>query len=262
LTSFAAPAPSGRARVALVFSYESDWQFGIQPHAHGFRWLQLAFELYSALRRLGLDIDILPPEADFTGYALVVAPSLPMLDETTLAALKASGAKVLLGPRTGSRTREGHIPADLPPGPLQGYLPMSVTRVESLRPGAGPAVRVADRDFAGRLWREVIDTSLAPLATFDDGSPAWIGHESWHYLATWPEAALLDHIVAAIALEAGLNAGALEEGVRLRRRGDVQFAFNFAPEARRTPAPRDAAYLLGGPDLPPAGLAAWRVEPA
>ena len=253
-------APCGRAPVALVFSYEADWRFGIQPHAQGFRWLQLAFEMYSALRRLGLDVDILPPDADFTGYGLVVAPSLPELRPATLAALEASGAVVLFGPRTGSRTRDGHIPDALPPGPLQARLPMRVARVESLRPGAGPQVRVAGKTLAGRLWREVIETDLVPLATFVDGGAAWIGHRSWHYLATWPEAALLDHVVAHLAREAGLPIVALDEGVRLRRRGDVRFAFNFAPEARRTPAPSGARYLLGGPDLPPAGLAAWRVE--
>ncbi|WP_411287893.1 beta-galactosidase [Phenylobacterium sp.] len=250
-------APAG---VALVFSYEADWQFGIQPHGKHFRWLQLAFEMYSALRRVGLDVDIVPPDADFTGYALVIAPSLPMLAETTLAALASSGAVVLFGPRTGSRTRDGHIPANLPPGALQSRLPLRVIRVESLRPGAGPRVEVSGRGLAGRLWREVLETDLPPLATFEDGGTAWLASESWHYLATWPEAALLDLIIARVALEADLPVEALEEGVRLRRRGDVQFAFNFAPEARRTPAPADSHYVLGGPDLPPAGLAAWRIE--
>ena len=251
--------PCRRAKVALVFSYEADWQFGIQPHAKGFRWLQLAFEMYSALRRLGLDVDIVPPDADFTGYRLVVAPSLPILDEATLADLAASGATVLFGPRTGSRTRDGHIPADLPPGLLQSRLPLKVTRVESLRPGAGLGVEDSSRTFEGRLWREVLETELPPLAIFADGGTAWTHFESWHYLATWPKAALLDLVIARVALEADLPVAALEEGVRLRTRGDVRFAFNFAPESRRTPAPAGAHYLLGGPDLPPAGLAAWRI---
>ena len=252
--------PCGRASVALVFSYEADWQIGIQPHARGFHWLQLAFEMYSALRRLGLDVDILPPDADFAGYALIVAPSLPILDAATLQSLAASGAVVLFGPRTGSRTREGHIPADLPPGPLQARLPLRVTRVESLRPGAGPGVEASGRMFAGRLWREVLETDLAPLATFADGGAAWVANEAWHYLATWPETALLDLVIARVALEAGLPVDTLEEGVRLRRRGGLQFAFNFAPEARRTPAPVGARYSLGGADMPPAGLAAWWVD--
>ncbi|WP_293902605.1 beta-galactosidase [Phenylobacterium sp.] len=260
LAGFGEPEPCRRAPVALVFSYEADWQFGVQPHARGFRWLQLAFEMYTALRRLGLDVDIVPPDADFTGYALVVAPSLPILDEATLDALEACGAVVLFGPRTGSRTREGHIPASLPPGPLQGRLPVRVTRVESLRPGAGPEVELAGRTFAGRLWREVLETDLPALATFAEGGAAWASRESWHYLATWPGTALLDLVIARVALEADLPVETLEEGVRLRRRGDVHFAFNFSPETRRTPAPVGARYVLGGRDLPPAGLAAWRIE--
>lgn len=259
LGEMGALAACSRAPVALVFSYEADWQFGIQPHAQGFRWLQLAFEMYSALRRLGLDVDIVPPDADFSGYALVVAPSLPILEPSTLEALAASGAVVLFGPRTGSRTREGHIPAVLPPGPLQARLPLRVSRVESLRPGAGPDVDVHGRTFAARLWREVIETDLPARAEFTDGGAAWVSSELWHYLATWPETALLDHVIATVALEAGLSVQPLEEGVRVRRRGDVCFAFNFAPEVRRTPAPADVSYVLGGSSLPPAGVAAWRI---
>ena len=215
--------------------------------------------MYAALRRLGLDVDIVAPDAHFTGYALVIAPSLPILEAATLAALEASGAVVLFGPRSGSRTRDGHIPDNLPPGPLQARLPLRVSRVESLRPGARPAVEHSGRTFAGRLWREVLETELEVLATFADGGVAWTRRESWHYLATWPESDLLDLVIARVALEAHLPIAALEEGVRMRRRGDLQFAFNFAPEPRRTPAPARVHYLLGGPELPPAGLAAWRV---
>ncbi|MDP9103143.1 MAG: beta-galactosidase, partial [Pseudomonadota bacterium] len=136
------PLPAcDRARVALVFSYEADWHLKIQPQGQGFAWLRLAFEMYGALRQRGLDVDILPPDADFTGYSLIVCPSQPMLDEATLARLTASGAVVLLGPRTGSRTVDGHIPATLPPGPLQSVLPMKVVRVESLRPQTSLGVR-------------------------------------------------------------------------------------------------------------------------
>ena len=132
--------------------------------------------------------------------------------------------------------------------------------MESLRPGAGPEVDVNGRTFDARLWREVIETELPARATFADGGAAWVSKDLWHYLATWPETALLDHVIATVALEAGLPVQPLEEGVRLRRRGDVCFAFNFAPEQRRTPAPAEAPFVLGGASLPPAGVAAWRIS--
>ena len=259
LAGFPQLGQNRRADVALVFSYEADWQISIQPHARGFRWLELAFEAYCALRRQGLNVDILPPDADFTGYKLVVAPSLPILQAATLDALAGSGAQVVFGPRTGSRTREGHIPGDLPPGPLFARLPLRVTRVESLRPGADPVVKVENLRSEGRLWREVLETDLAPRAVFEDGGAAWVAKAGWHYLATWPSPSLFDAIISTVAAEAGLSVAPMAEGVRTRDRDGVRFAFNFAPEARPTPAPPGTRFLLGDDVLPPAGVAAWRL---
>ncbi len=250
--------PCRRADVALVFSYVADWAFRIQPQGEGFHWLRLAFEAYGALRRLGLDVDIVPPDADLTGYRLVVCPSLPFLEDETLDRLRVSGALTLFGPRTGSRTRDHGIPETLAPGPLARDLPMKVTRVESLRPGAGPTVLVDGAAFAARLWREAIETDLEPLAVFAEGGPAWVRRGAWHYLATWPETPLWDAVMGRLAGEAGLTAHDLEEGLRLRTRDGIVFAFNFAPEARQAPAPRDAAFVLGTRDLAPGGLCAWR----
>jgi beta-galactosidase len=250
--------PCGRADVALVMSYEADWQFSIQPHARGFSWIRLAFEAYSTLRRLGLSVDFVPPGAEVSGYKLVVCPSLPILEGGTLAALERSGALVLLGPRTGSRTRDGAIPPNLPPGPLQDKLPMKVLRVEGLRPGAGPTVLIGDQALSGRFWREIIETSAEVLANFQEGGPALLAHGPWRYLATWPEPPLFEVVVRRLAADAGLTVKSHDPDVRTQRRDGVTFAFNFGPEPRATPAPAGATYVLGGPELPVAGVAAWR----
>jgi beta-galactosidase len=251
--------PCGRAPVALVMGYEAEWHLSIQPQGRGFHWIPLAFELYAALRRLGLDVDVVAPDADLSGYKLIVCPSLPMLRPEIMARLDAAEGLVLLGPRSGSRTVEGRIPDDLPPGPLQARLPMKVTRVESLRPGGGPTVKVGDKALPSRLWRERIETDLAPMATFDDGGPAWVRSGRWNYLAAWPEAALADAVIGRLALEAGLDVTALEEGVRVRTRDGLAFAFNYAPEPRRAPAPAGARFVLGEAELAPGGVCAWRL---
>ena len=251
--------PCKRAKVALVFSYEADWVTKIQPHGRGFRALNLTFEAYCALRRAGLDVDMVAPDGDFTGYALVVAPTLPTLSDETVAGLKSSGAVVLMGPRSGSRTRDMHIPPTLGPGPLQAVLPVKISRVESLRPGAGPVVRVSGEAFVGKAWREIIETGLTPLATFEDGKPAWVAKAGWHYLATWPEAALFDAVIARVAAEASLEVRPHVEGVRTRDRDGIRFVINFGLEARDTPAPAGTPFLLGGAKLESGGIAAWRV---
>ena len=94
-----------KAKVALLFSYEAAWHLRIQQHGEGFVWIRLAFEIYSALRRKGLDIDFVPPDGDFSGYKLVICPSEPMLGKDTIAALERAGSTVLFGPRTGAHGR-------------------------------------------------------------------------------------------------------------------------------------------------------------
>ncbi|MEO8813007.1 MAG: beta-galactosidase [Caulobacteraceae bacterium] len=250
--------PRGLAPVALVFSYEADWLLRIQPQGRGFRWLELAFEMYSAIRRLGLDVDIVDVGADLTGYRAVVIPSLPIVDEAFAKALGALRVPLLLGPRTGSKTRDLHIPANLPPGPLAAFLPVRIDRVESLRPDLDEAVTVGDQRFPIRLWRETMETDLAPLARFGNGAAAWVRAGSIDYLACWPGADLLDRVVGELCARAGLDVRPMPEGVRISRLGDLVIAINSSPEARVVPAPKDAAMVLGSLNLAPAGVAVWR----
>jgi beta-galactosidase len=58
-----------RAPVALVFDYASAWAWAVQPQGAGCDYFRLVFEVYRGLRKLGLSVDILPPDtADLGGY--------------------------------------------------------------------------------------------------------------------------------------------------------------------------------------------------
>jgi beta-galactosidase len=251
-------APPPKAEVALVFSYDSDWMTIVQPQGRSFRWVRYAFEAYSALRALGLDVDIVPPDADLRGYKLVVVPPLLNAEEDFVASLEASGATVLLAPRTGSKTRTITIPDALPPGALQRLLPLQVTRVESLPPGIAVDVAHGGKTFTAGAWREFVRTELTPVASFGDGAGAWYRNGKVHYLAAWPDAALMRHTMEAVCAEAGVATHPMPGGVRLQRRGGLTFAVNYANEMRITPALITADFVLGGAELPPAGVAAWR----
>jgi beta-galactosidase len=250
--------PRGRAPVALVFSYEADWLLQIQPQGRSFRWLILAFELYSALRRLGLDVDIVPPQADLAGYRAIVVPSLPTADADFAAMLGALDVPVLLGPRTGSKTGDLHIPGNLPPGPLQTILPVKVTRVESLRGDLDEAARVGNVRHPIKAWREELETNLAPLARFETGGAAWVRAGQVDYLACWPGPDFMDHVMADLAGRAGLDVQVMPQGMRVSRRGGLVFAINYSAEARTAPAPESARFILGEREMPAAGVAIWR----
>lgn len=240
--------------VALLFSYEAAWLFEAQPQGRSFRYMELVFAVYSALRRLGLDVDILPLDAPLDGYKMVVAPSLPILAGNIVTRLAASGASVLFGPRSGSRTKDLHIPDGLPPGTLRKVLPITIPRVESLRDGL---IEQGD-GFALARWFEHVETALEPEERINDGRGVVYAKDHVRYMAAWPDALLLDRVLRRMAGEAGLGITDMPPDLRLRRAGDVTFAFNYGPEPIDLTPITDRPLIIGIPTLPLAGVAAWR----
>jgi Beta-galactosidase trimerisation domain len=159
------------ADAAIVYDYEAHWVAGIQPHGADFRYPELVFRWYEDIRRLGLDVDFVPPGASLDRYRLVLAPSLPIVSAAAEAAFAAATGVVVFGPRSGSKTRQFSVPKELPPGPLQRLLRLRVIEVSSLRPGVKIEFHGAVSGHAER-WRELVETTADTVATFADGAPA------------------------------------------------------------------------------------------
>ncbi|MEO1137247.1 MAG: beta-galactosidase, partial [Pseudomonadota bacterium] len=250
----------GKARVALLFSYEANWLFEAQPQGAEWSYPALVFEWYAGLRRLGLDIDIISPSAPLGGYALILVPSLPIVDEGFIERLRETKAPVLFGPRSGSKTLSLSIPEALAPGLLQTLLPLNVIRSESFPDFYRVKGTLNNAPVEGRAWLDHVETDLAPLARSDEGGLLYRNNNIL-YLTTVPEPLFLGGLLFSLAEEAGLAPVFLPEDLRRRRRGDTEFVFNYGPESNEileNVAPEDASFILGERQLPPAGVAAWK----
>lgn len=249
------------ATAALVFSYEAAWFLRVQPQGRNFTYIEQAFAMYRALRRLGLDIDVVGPHADLSAYALVLVPPMPHVPDVLAAALANFEGTLLVGSRTGSRTASHRIPDNLAPGPLAGVLGVKVTRAESFRPYSAVSVSYDNEVFAFDRWREFVGAAPGTevLAETQDGGPALTRHGRAHYLAGVPDRVLLERIVERLAREAGLSVAALPPGLRTRRRGIYRFVFNYGPEpVDISPHFPDRDFVLGAPTLEVGGIAVSR----
>ncbi|MCS7241965.1 beta-galactosidase [Candidatus Caldatribacterium sp.] len=256
------PLPNaGKSPVALVFDYEAAWFYEIEPLGVGIHYLDLVLTFYTALRKLGLDVDVRKPDDDLSEYRLVVVPSLPMLHDTGVEHFATLKGLVVFGPRTGSKTKTFHIPPTLPPGPLQKLLPLRIVRVETLGPTPQESVLWKGKTYAVSHMKEWVETQLPAIGTFQDGKSAVIAYGNLFYLAFWPQKHFLLDFFEDLAQQVKLSPVRLPEGVRLRRRGDLVFAFNYAPEDREIPAPDHATFILGKKVLPPHEVAVWRESP-
>ncbi|MEM7741968.1 MAG: beta-galactosidase trimerization domain-containing protein, partial [Pseudomonadota bacterium] len=214
---------------------------------------------YASARSFGVDVDIVPQGADLRGYAVVLIPALLHITDATMASLETTDAEIVIGPRSGSKDIHGHLLRSLAPGPLKKLIPLTVARSESIPSGAGAGV--ADGEWYG--WRDDIDTDLTPTARDSEGRPMLFEHGRTHYFAALPDRTWLISVLQPIFQRQGLRAAPLPEGLRLRRGRGHQFAFNYASENVTLPSDllpgNDGSFVLGGPTLAPAGVAAWKI---
>jgi beta-galactosidase len=245
-------APSAPAEIALVYDYEAAWTLAIQPQRESYDYFAVVLSFYRALRRSGLNIDILPQDAQLNAYKLAVIPSLPIVSASLVESLKRFNGQVLIGPRTGSKTENFQIPAELPPGPLGDVMPIKIVRVESLPDFVSLPLRSAN--YQCHSWLEHVRTDLKPFIELADGHGIAYRNGKITYLTSWPEQSLLDNMVADLLNAEGFKVSEIPAGVRVRTRGRYRFFFNYNPEPVRLDLPHQTKFVLGNAEMPAAGV--------
>jgi beta-galactosidase len=251
---------AAKSPVAIVIDPVSGWVDDIERQGAGYRYDAVVFQYYRALRGLGVDVDFVSAgDAQLAGYRLVVVPTMAVVDDAAFDALQASDGILLFGPRAGAKTDEFSISDGLPPGRLRDFVPIKVTSVETLRADCGGSIAYKGAAYESGRWRETIEVGDADIiATYEDGAPAAVRAGRSIYLATLTDDAFLTNLLVDLCAEADVQITPLPPTLRLRRRGELTFAFNLDSVSARAPAPTGAEFVIGGSDIEPYGVAVWR----
>lgn len=251
---------AAKSPVAIVIDPVSGWVDDIERQGAGYRYDAVVFQYYRALRGLGVDVDFVSAgDAQLAGYQLVVVPTMAVVDDAAFDALQASDGILLFGPRAGAKTDEFSMSEGLPPGRLRDFVPIKVTSVETLRADCGGSIAYKGAEYESGRWRETIEVGDADIiATYEDGAPAAVRAGRSIYLATLTDDAFLTNLLVDLCAEADVQITPLPPTLRLRRRGELTFAFNLDSANARAPAPAGAEFVIGGSDIEPYGVAVWR----
>lgn len=212
---------TAKAQVALVFDYESDWAWQVQPQGASFNYFKLVLDYYRALRTLGLSIDIIPADrATLNDYKLVVIPGLMHLSEALAKAIEQFSGAVIAGPRSGSKTADFAINLQ-PPMP---WMHNTISHVESLRPSVSLAT-----DSAGQVinWLETTSGEDPVLRKTRCNRAVLLGLEKRQYLTAWLNNEGLVEVFKTLCQQQQIAVQHLPEGLRIRETQQHRFVFNY-----------------------------------
>lgn len=262
------------AHTALLADWNSWWALEQGSHpSSAFDHSETMLRHYEPLFSAGVSCDVLPPDADLSGYRLVVVPNLYLMSEETGARLTAyvrGGGHLFVSCFSGISDTCDRVHPGGYPAPLREVLGLRVEEFWPLDEGAVTGLR---GDFAGEadLWSEVIDLEGAEVvAEFDGGElagrPALTRHAlgdgvAW-YAGTRPAPRLMRALLDRVRAEAGAGPvlDGLPEGVQAAVRESTDGARRFVFLLNHTEAPVEVPLPYACRRLVPAGPAAVEEE--
>jgi len=219
------------ADVAILFDYDADFSWAALNHVKDGDYFELVFDHYRALRRLGINIDILPAsQRDFSNYQCIIAPGLMHMDADLLSCLENSDALVIYGPATHSRTETLRISHPLPPN--LPNLDVTVARIDT--PRGDMPIPLSNGGHALR-YREVLEGTAAPILTDQQGGAVAVQNQSSVYLGAYLEHETLIQFYNHLLTETDIETLQLPQGLRKRVTKTEEFWFNYDCETMDTP---------------------------
>ena len=262
--------------VAILFDWDSWWGSELDSHpTDRLRYRREAVAWWTALMNAGIRADVLPADADVSGYRMVVAPVLYAVPEELRARLESyvhGGGSLVATYFSGTVNEDDRVWLGGYPGAFRELLGI---RVEEFRPLWDDETIGLSIGARGTLWSEPIDLvadDVEVLARYTesdlDGGPAvtWrrAGDGAAGYVSTSLGVEGLGALLPLLLERAGVESE-LPEPLRgtvelaVRRAGDdrVRFLINRTDDEVRLDG-IEGEYLVGDAVLPPRGVAVVR----
>ncbi|TFC07731.1 beta-galactosidase [Cryobacterium mannosilyticum] len=204
------------ADAAIIFSWQAQWAGdGESRPSHEVRYLGQVLAAYTALRELGITVDVVSPDADLSGYRLVVAPALYLVTDAQAANLTgyvAAGGHAVVTFFSGIVDEDDRVRTGGYPGAFRDLLGITIEEFFPLAPGGQVAL---DTGAAAGLWTERLrPTGAEVMARYLNGPLPGIpavtrnphGAGTAWYLATALEAGALRDLMRTVAQQARVTA--------------------------------------------------------
>lgn len=268
---------SSGAEAAILYSYEQNWAFEIQPQHPELDYIDHTLKYYTAFYNAKIPVDFISARADFSKYKLVIAPLQFLMSpemEKKLASYVEQGGRLVLTMRTGVKDLENVCMTGRElPGGIGDLLGIEIKDYDCLR-DMDMGVELSGKGYRCVKWCDIITPTTAKvIAKYTEdyyaGMPAitvaTAGNGEAYYVGTEPDGELMAEIIRLLAERCGLSPiGNAPEGVEFARRRtdefDFLFALNHTGKKQTLDVPDDWQPVLCGAEMEPYGIAVFKIK--
>ena len=234
-----------RSKIALIHDYQADWMSELDGQTEDFYYLRLVLDVYRAVRQNGGSLDVVGIDDPLDGYDLILLPSLLYVSDEMAARIKASGARVLAGPRTGLKSQDFQLPETLTTSTLAEMTGFTTQRIDALPARLPHHATWRDHQGSVSIWREEGAITGQAEGQCDDGLPLLTHGNQGSYLCAWPDEGLLKAIIGDAMRKAGVACHDMPAYLRVRQRGTQLIFTHYGPEQVTIPESFAGEVLLG-----------------
>lgn len=266
------PEAYEKRRTAILYNHENAWEMQRNRQTTEWDTEKHIDKYYNALKNFGAPVDFIDERNDFSAYNVIVVPAYQMIDEALVKRWKEyveNGGNLVLTCRTGHKTRNGQLFEAPFAAPIHLLIGAGIDFYDLLLPHAPDNISFDGNKYAWTSWGEILvpDEGTETWATYEgdfyEGSPAITFRKSGKGTVTYigvdsqsgeMEKSLLKKLYSRLNIPL-LD---LPEGLHIEYRDGFGIAVNYADRAHSLPVPGNAEYIIGGKEIPVAGVSIWK----
>lgn len=149
-----------KAKVAVIKSFDSEWSQSIHRQVEDLDYDRLQLDYYKAFYKLGIPVDFVAPGDDLSGYALVLAPLLMMVNPEEKSSIEnyvRDGGTVVFSFRSGIKDIYNNMTTETFPGVFQEITGVEINEFDPLYQKETTVSGVFGAGIA-KLWCDIPET--------------------------------------------------------------------------------------------------------
>lgn len=254
-----------KTEVGIVFSFDQDYAFTIQPHHKDLNYIHQVQKYYQAFYEQNIPVDFVQESGDFAKYRLLVAPLQylmnPELEEKYISYVK-NGGHLVLTMRTGVKDEHNLCMTDRElPGRLSEIAGIEVLDYDCLW-DTEVEINYQDQVYKGVVWSDLMQlvskhtkTMASYASEFYAGEPCVTAHPYGkgicYYIGTEPKEELMQALMEDICKQAEISALAnkvteVEFMTRENETSRYLFILNHSNESRKYELPDTEYHMIKG----------------